>query len=133
MFNFLKKLVAPREVRYFTCSMCHRRFEMAEGSDIEAQQEVTEIFGKVPEGELRRVCETCYNKCHPDKFPILTRAARKMIERKNQVGSKKSCFEKIFLTLFLLFIGFCVGWTSAFYVVWKDQKKQIEYIKQGNQ
>lgn len=59
----------------YTCEMCGKTYEKGR-TDEEAIAEMKEHFGEVPKEEQATICDDCFNKIHPDKFPIATRISK---------------------------------------------------------
>ena len=74
--------VSPEEPKYksYTCEWCHEEFN-SDWSDEDANAEAESFFGikdssNKPE-VMAVVCDDCFQKMHPSKFPELAQQARK--------------------------------------------------------
>lgn len=64
----------------YICAMCGEEFEKG-WTDEEAEAEAKEFYGKIPESEKAIVCDDCFNKIHPNKFPITTKITKAIITK----------------------------------------------------
>lgn len=64
----------------YTCTMCGGVFEKA-WSDEEAVAEAKRYFGEIPEEKRAIICDSCFNKIHPEKFPLATKIAKTAIAK----------------------------------------------------
>lgn len=67
----------------YTCAMCGGTFKTGWSKE-EAAAEAEKHYGKIPEQEKAIVCDDCYQKIHPEKFPLTTRFARARIMKGKQ-------------------------------------------------
>lgn len=65
----------------YICEMCGGKFEKGQ-SDKEAEDEMKKLWGNVPKEELSIICDDCFNKIHPAKFPIAAKIAKAALEQK---------------------------------------------------
>lgn len=63
----------------YICAMCKGEFVKG-WTDEEAENEGKRFFGEIPESEKAVVCDDCFNKIHPNKFPIATQIAKRELE-----------------------------------------------------
>ena len=69
------------EQNTYECAVCHNTYEKG-WSDEEALKEAADIFAKpVKDWECNAaiVCDDCFNKAHPSKFPAELEQAKKLI------------------------------------------------------
>lgn len=65
----------------YTCAMCHNTYEK-DWSDEEALKEAENIFGKPVKDwkcSAEIICDDCFNKVHPSKFPVALEAVKNLI------------------------------------------------------
>lgn len=67
-------------MKTYKCTMCGGVF-VSNWSDKEAMEESREYFGEVQQDELTTVCDVCFNKIHPVKFPLATKITKAAIDR----------------------------------------------------
>jgi len=63
----------------FTCAACGGEFEKAR-SDEDAFAEAEKYFGEIPESERAVICESCFERVHPSKYPELVAETRRELE-----------------------------------------------------
>ncbi len=64
----------------YTCAICGGIFEKAR-TDEEALEESRQIFGDIPKEEMEIVCDDCYEKIKPEKFPITVKVTKAAISK----------------------------------------------------
>jgi len=63
----------------YVCEICGGEFEKG-WPDEEAQAETKKLFGNISKVDLSVICDDCFNKIHPAKFPIAAKIAKARLE-----------------------------------------------------
>ncbi|MCJ7776863.1 MAG: hypothetical protein MUP16_00895 [Sedimentisphaerales bacterium] len=65
----------------YKCAMCGEIFEKG-WSDKEALNESIQYFGEISTEDMVIVCDDCFNKINPSKFPLATKIAKAALAEK---------------------------------------------------
>ena len=74
-------------MKLFICEMCGGTFECDGTSEEEKVAEMKQFFGDLRPEERASVCDDCFQKIHPDKFPWVVEGAMAQTIRARENGS----------------------------------------------